>query len=195
MRNTLASAALAASLVGAAVLPAVVMAQQQPASPAVIIVVDMDKVVAQSAAGKQAGAEMQTKMNNLQTRANALQGQLKTEATAIQTGQANKSLAGPALETRVKAFGEKQQSAQQEVARLEGEIQRSRQYVLKQISDGVEPIITQLMRERGATIAMPKGATLQHVASMEVTGEVIARLDKALPRVATTPPPAPAAGK
>jgi Skp family chaperone for outer membrane proteins len=152
-------------------------------------------VVVQSAAGKQAQAEIQTKMNALQTRANALQGQLKTEADAIQAGQANQSLAGPALETRVKAFGDRQQAAQREVGQAENEIQRSRQFVLKQISDAVNPILTVVMREKGANLALPVGATLQHGASLDVTAEIISRLDKALPRVSTTPPAqAPAGG-
>ena len=44
------------------------------------------------------------------------------------------------------------------------------------------------MRERGASIAMPEGATLQHAASIDVTNDLVARLDKALPRVSTTAP-------
>jgi Skp family chaperone for outer membrane proteins len=175
--------------------PAAPAAAQQKAPAAVILVVDMERVVVQSAAGKQAQAEIQTKMNALQTRANALQGQLKTEADAIQAGQANQSLAGPALETRVKAFGDRQQAAQREVGQAENEIQRSRQFVLKQISDAVNPILTVVMREKGANLALPVGATLQHGASLDVTAEIISRLDKALPRVSTTPPAqAPAGG-
>jgi len=192
MRDFVKAAALAASLVIAGAVPAAAIAQTAALPPASIIVVDMERVVNQSAAGKQAMAEIQGKVTAAQTRANALQGQLKTEADAIQAGQANKSLAGPALESRIKAFGDKQQSAQREMGRLEGEIQRARQHVFKQISDGVNPIITAIMKERGATIAMPKAATLQHVAGLEVTSDVITRLDKALPKVSTTPPPAPA---
>jgi Skp family chaperone for outer membrane proteins len=188
MRHLLPSAAMAAALLITGALPAPALAQSAPA--ATIIVVDIERVVSQSAAGKQAMGEIQGKVTTLQTRANALQGQLKTEADAIQAGQASKSLAGPALETRVKAFGDKQQSAQQEVGRLENEIQRSRQFVLQQISDGVGPIVSQIMKERGANIALPKGATLQHAAALDVTTEVISRLDKSLPKVSTTPPPA-----
>jgi len=188
MRHFLPSAAMAASLLIAGALPATVLAQA--AAPATIIVVDIERVVSQSAAGKAAMGEIQGKVTALQTRANALQGQLKTEADAIQAGQANKSLAGPALDTRVKAFGQKQQSAQQEVGRLENEIQRSRQFVLQQISDGVGPVVSQIMKERGANIALPKGATLQHAAALDVTTEVITRLDKSLPKVSTTPPAA-----
>jgi outer membrane protein len=188
MRHFLPSAAMAAALLFVGALPAPALAQSAPA--ATIIVVDIERVVSQSAAGKAAMGEIQGKVTALQTRANALQGQLKTEADAIQAGQANKSLAGPALDTRVKAFGQKQQSAQQEVGRLENEIQRSRQFVLQQISDGVGPIVSQIMKERGANIALPKGATLQHAAALDVTTEVITRLDKSLPKVSTTPPAA-----
>ncbi len=179
MRQFMWSAALAASFLVAGALPAVAVAQSQPA---VVVVVDVDRVVTQSAAGKQAMADIETKVQALQARANALQGQLKTEADSIRAGQANNSLAGAALETRVKAFGDKQQSAQNELGKLENDIQRSRAFVLKQISDRVSPIVAEVMKERGANLAM------QHIPGMDITGEVITRLDKVLPRVSTTPP-------
>jgi Skp family chaperone for outer membrane proteins len=185
MQSFIRSAAVAASLVVAGTLPSLAIAQAQPVS---IIVVDMERVVTQSAAGKQAMTEIDTKMKALQSRAGTLQGQLKTEADAIQAGQANNSLAGPALDTRMKAFGEKQQSAQQEIGKLEADIQRSRQWVLKQISDKVGPIVSEVMKERGASLAIPRAAALQFAPAMDATTEVLTRLDKALPRVSTTPP-------
>ena len=179
----------AALLLGAAAVPAAA----QQLSPPVIVIVDMDRVVNDSAAGKTAGTEIQTKITNLQARAATLQTQLKTDADSIQAGQANKTLVGPALEQRAQAFGLKQQQAQQEIARLEADIQRSRQFVIKQISDASNPIVTQVMRERGASIALAEGATLQHTASIDVTNDVITRLNTSTPRVSTTPPAAPAA--
>ena len=44
------------------------------------------------------------------------------------------------------------------------------------------------MKERGASIALAEGATLQHSASIDVTADVVARLDKSLPRVSSTAP-------
>ncbi len=180
-----ASAAIALAFAAA---PAVA----QQLSPPVIVIVDMDRIVNDSAAGKTAGTEIQGKITGLQARASTLQTQLKTEADAIQSGQANKSLTGPALEQRAQAFGQKQQQAQQELGRLEGDIQASRQYVIRQITDAANPIITQVMRERGASIALAEGATLQHTASIDVTNDVITRLNTSLPRVSTTPPAQPA---
>ncbi len=183
--------AAAAAVLGLAPLAIAPVAAQQ-LSPAVIVIVDMDRVVNESAAGKQAGTEIQGKITGLQTRATTLQSQLKTEADAIQQGQANKTLAGPALEQRARAFQQKQQSAQQELGRAEQEIQRSRQFVIQQITQAANPIITTIMRERNASVALQKDATLQHSASLDITNDVIARLNTALPRVSTTPPAQPA---
>lgn len=187
MTKTMKAALAAVMLAG---ISAPVVAQQL--SPAIIVIVDMERIVNDSAAGKQAGTEIQTKVTNLQARGTTLQNQLKTEAEAIQAGQANKSLAGAALDQRVQAFGQKQQQAQQEMARLEFDIQRSRQFVIKQISDAANPIVTTIMREKGASIALAEGATLQHSASLDVTNDVVARLNTSLPRVSSTPPAAPA---
>jgi len=178
----------AAFLIATASSP--VVAQQL--SPPVIVIVDMDRIVNESAAGKTAATEIQTKITSLQTRATALQTQLKTDADAIQAGQANKSLAGPALEQRAQAFGQKQQQAQQEIARMEQDVQRARQFVIQQIDTAAQPIITQVMRERGASIALAKGAAMQHSAALEVTTDIIARLNTSTPRVSTTPPAPPA---
>ncbi len=174
----------AALLIGAAAVPAAA----QQLSPPVIMIVDMDRVVNESAAGKQAATDLQAKAQQLATRRTTLAGQLQSEAQAIGQGQQNKTLAGPALEQRVKAFQDKENAANQELARGQEELARSRQYVIQQISTASDPIITQIMRERGASIALQKGATLQHTASLEVTNDVIGRLNTSLPKVSVTPP-------
>lgn len=167
-------------------------AAAQQLSPPVVVIVDMDRVVNESAAGKAAGTALQNKAQALQTRRTTLAGQLQSEAQAIQQGQQNKTLAGPALEQRIKAFQDKENNANQELARGQEDIGRSRQYVIQQITTAADPIITQVMRERGASIAMQKGATLQHTASLEVTNDVITRLNSSLPTVSVNPPAQPA---
>ncbi|QMW24007.1 OmpH family outer membrane protein [Sandaracinobacteroides saxicola] len=183
MKSMLKMTAAALLLAGAPVVA-------QTLAPPVIVIVDLDEIVNTSAAGKTAATELQGRIQALQNRANTLQTQLQTEAQAIQAGQANKTLAGAALETRARAFGERQQAAQQELGRGDQEIQRARQFIIKQINDAAQPIITQVMRERGASIALAQGATLQNSGSLDVTSDIIARLNTSLPRVSTTPPPA-----
>ncbi|PZU47717.1 MAG: outer membrane chaperone Skp [Sphingomonas sp.] len=179
----------AALLLGVAAVPAAA----QQLSPPVIVVVDLDRVVNESAAGKQAATELQAKGQQIQTRRTTLAGQLQSEAQAIGQGQQNKTLAGPALEQRVKAFQDKENAANQELGRAQEDLARSQRYVIEQITNAANPIITQVMRERGASIALQKGATIQHSASLEVTNDVIGRLNTSLPRVSITPPAAPPA--
>lgn len=183
MRHMLA--ALAVGLLLAA--PVEVAAQQL--SPAVIVIVDLDRVVNESGAGKAAAAELQARATTLNTRRNALAQQLQTDAEAIQQGQQNKTLAGPALEARIKAFQEKENAANAELQRGQEDLARAQQYVVQQINTAAQPIITQIMREKGASIALAERATIQHSGSLNITNDVLARLNTALPKVSTTAPP------
>jgi Skp family chaperone for outer membrane proteins len=180
-RTLAASAALA-------LLPLAPVAAQT-LSPAVIVIVDLDRIVNESAAGKAAATELQGRASALRTRAQTLQGQLQTDAQAIQQGQQNKTLQGPQLEQRVKAFQDKENAARAELERGENDLGRAQQYVVQQITTAANPIITQVMREKGAQIALAERATIQHSASLNITNDVLARLNTALPKVSTTPPP------
>lgn len=188
MNHLLKPAALAAIIVAAGVSPMAALAQTLPA--AVIVVVDMDQVFNTTAAGKQAQAELKAKIDAMQARATTLRTQFGAEEEALGKSQPAPTNAAlrPAWEGKVRDFQSRQQTAQTELSNREKEFQASRQYVLKQITDASNPIITTIMRERGASIAIPEGATLQHSAALDVTKDVVARLDKALPRVSTTAP-------
>ena len=187
MKHMFKSAAIAAALL-ATPLAAPLAAQTLP--PAVIVVINMEQVYAGSAAGKQAQIELKTKIDAIQARANTLRTQFGAEEDALAKAQPapTNAAARPAWEAKVRVFQSRQQTAQTELSNREKEFQASRQYVLKQITDASNPIMTTIMRERGASIAIPEGATLQHSASIDVTNDLIARLDKSLPRVSTTPP-------
>ena len=167
------------------------LAQKLP--PATMLIADVDRVVAESTAGLAAAQELQGRSNTLRQRLETLQKELQTEAQAIQTGQANKSLSGAALETRIKAFQDKQQAAQRELETGQAQLQQAQAYVSQQIGEALQPILATLLRERGASLIVPASAVLQHSAGLDATADLLARLNAALPRVSTTPPPAPAA--
>lgn len=176
-------------LVAGLLLAAPVGVAAQQLSPAVIVIVDLDRVVGESAAGKAAATELQARANTLNARRNALAQQLQTDAEAIQQGQQNKTLAGPALDARIKAFQDKENAANAELQRGQEDLARAQQYVVQQINSAAQPIITQIMREKGASIALAERATIQHSGSLNITNDVLARLNAALPKVSTTPPP------
>lgn len=186
MKNALKTIALAATL-----LATPVVAQTLP--PAVIVIVDMDQVFQTSAAGKQAAAELKTRADGIQARLASLRTQYGTEEQALI--KSRPTAAGPAAtawETKARDMQTRKQKDEADLAKRDQDFQASRQSVLKQINDASQPIITAVMRERGAQIALAEGATLQHSQAIDVTTDIVARLDKALPRVSTATPAAAA---
>ena len=165
------------------------LAQALP--PPVVIIVDMDQVINGSAAGKAAAADLKTRADAIQARLASLRTQFGTEGEALQKAQPAQTAAPAAItawQTKARDLQNRQQAAEADLQKRDRDFQASRQLVLKQINDAAQPVITAVMRERNATIVLAEGATLQHSAAIDVTADVLARLDKALPRVNTTAP-------
>ena len=97
-----------------------------------------------------------------------------------------------ALTARVKAFETKRQQGAQELANRGQQFQRNQAYVAQQIQSKLGPIYQQVMTRRGANIMVEIGTTLASGKQLDVTGDVLAALNAALPSVSTTAPAAPA---
>ncbi|HEU0133913.1 MAG TPA: OmpH family outer membrane protein [Allosphingosinicella sp.] len=191
--NKLAFGAAMAAL--SLALPGVAQAQRTPG--AVIVVVDTDRIYRECTACRAAQTTLQGQVTAARTRAQTLGQPLDTEAQSIQaagaalrnqTGAA-RTAAETALNTRVQQFQQRQTAAQQEVARLEQNIQSTQQNVLRQINVQLNPIITRVMNAHNANIALDVNATLARSNAIDVTNEVMTALNGALPSVSVTPLP------
>lgn len=191
MKKLLISLALASAAI---VAPVASPAFSQTLPAAVVIVVDLDKIYRDSAAAKAATVDLKSKDDALRARASQLQSSLGGEQQ--QLAQSRPAQGAPAAtvtawETKARDFQARQQQAGQELEKRQSDLQAARQFVLKQINDALQPIITTVMRERGASVAIAKGATLDSSSALDMTNDIMARLDRALPRVSTTPPATP----
>lgn len=189
MKTIFKAAALAALALGSAsALPSAAFAQAAAAPQSAIIVVDMDRVGAESAAGKSGQTQLKAKLDSLQARGKTLADQLRgEEETLLKARQAN-SMAPDAFQAKVKDLQTKQNNARTELGNREQELQRSQGFVRQQIFNAVGPIIQAVMRERGASIVLARDAALAVTPTLDVTAEVIRRLDAALPRVNANAP-------
>jgi Skp family chaperone for outer membrane proteins len=182
MRKMIVAVALAAT---AFTLPSAAVA-----APAVLIV-DLDKVLSECTACRAASASIQSQVQQGQTRAQALENQLKPEAASLEA--AIKALAGKqpdaALRTRVTAFQTKQQAAQTELANKQRSIESIQANVQQQIASRVVLIAEQVRARRQADVVLGKNATLASNSASDVTGEVLAALNQQLPSVSVTPLP------
>jgi Skp family chaperone for outer membrane proteins len=184
MNKILASAALAATML----VPAAAQAQAIPA--AIIAVVDLEKVTSDCNACKTASASLRSQVTALQNRQKALATPLETEQKALQAAVEALKGAQPdaALQARVRAFQQKEQTAAQELQRQQQQLQRNQAYIQQQIAQKLGPIYQQVMQRRGATIMLEQGSTLAASNAVNVTADVVTALNTALPSIQTTAP-------
>ena len=189
------------ALLAAAVLaPGAAFAQNVPA--AVIAVVDRGRIAEQCTACVAASGQIRALIQQGQTRAQTLGQPLATESQAIQA-EAQRVQALPAgaprtaaentLRQRAQAFEAKRAAGDQEIQRLQQNLQSTQQNVLRQINEKLNPIIAQVMQQRGANIAIDTDATLAVAKGVDVTDTVLAALNQQLPSVSVTPLPQQAA--
>ena len=185
MRN-LALVALGATALAA---PTMVSAQRVPG--AVVAVVDTSRVYAECTACRSAQTALQGQVTTLQNRQRTLTQQLQTEGKPIQDAITALGTKQPdaALQARVRAFQQKEQQANQELQTGQQRIQSTQANVLRQINERLGPIVTQAMTARGANIVVDKDTTLANGAGTDITADVLARLNTALPSVSVTPLP------
>jgi outer membrane protein len=186
MNKLLFSAALAVSIgAGSA-------ANAQAIPAATVAIVDLEKVTTECTACKTAAATLRSQIAGLQTREQALTGPLQTEQKSIQA--AIDALKGKepdaALQARAKAWETKRQQAAQEIGRQQDQIKRNQAYISQQIQTKLGPIYQQVMQKRGANVMVEVGSTLATSSSLDVSNDVLASLNAALPTVQTTAPAA-----
>jgi Skp family chaperone for outer membrane proteins len=184
MKTLLISTALAASI-----LPTAASAQAIP--PAVVAVVDLEKVTSECNACKTAAAALRSQATALQSRQTALATPLETEGKSIQAAvdalpQGKEPDA--ALQARAKAWQSKRDAAAQEIARGEQQLQRNQAYINQQVRDKLGPIYQQVMQRRGANIMVETGSTLATTTTVDVSNDVLAALNAAMPTIATQAP-------
>lgn len=184
MNKMLLSAVVAASFIA----PSVANAQSIPS--AVVAVVDLDKVTSQCTACVAANTAFRSRVNAVQAREQALASPLQAEQKSIQA--AIDALKGKepdaALQTRIRTFQSKGQAAEQEAQRSREQLQRDQAYILQQIREKLGPIYQQVMQRRGANVMVETGQTLATSANVDVTNDVLAALNAALPTVQTSAP-------
>ena len=180
---------IAAALVAVSTIATPALAQRAPA--AVVVVVDTNRVYRECNACRTAQSQLQSQVQALRTRQTTLEGQLRPEGQAIQTAVTALGSKAPdaALQNRVKAFQQRQDQANQELARSQQNLQSIQANVLRQINEKLQPVINQVMTQKGANLAVDVDATLAHGTAVNVTNDVLAALNQQLPSISVTPLP------
>ena len=183
MRKILILTAIAA----ATALPTTANAQARGG----IILVDTSNIMSNCTACKAAQTQLEQRQTTLRSRVQTLTQQLQAEGKPIQ--DAVDALKGKqpdtALQGRITAFQTKERNAQQEIQNSQRQLQSTAANVQQQIGGRLIQVVEQIRARRGASIAIAKDSTLANDSAIDVTTEVLAALNQALPSVSVTPLP------
>jgi len=153
-------------------------------------VVDTQRIMRDSSATKSIGDQIAKLRTTYQQDITKQENELRA---AEQELNKQRTIISPeAFAERRRAFEQRVGNLQRDVENRKRELDKSVQVAMGSVQKELNTIIGGLVEERKLTLVLPKSQTIYHSPQMEVTDEVMKRLNAKLPSV-RVPPPAPAA--
>lgn len=169
--------AFAAALVGAPQGASQAQTTQATDSSPLVIVVDKERVLRESAVAKRL-AEMESKSRaDLQSKLNALSEEIEREERELT--ELREDTAKEVFDERVRAFNDKVQQARRTFQRESEAIQREFARARQQASDALTPVLQQMLAEKGAELVIDRRSVLAARPGADLSSEAIERFDAA----------------
>lgn len=179
--------ALALAAAAAALTPGFALAQAAPA----ILIVDVNRAVAESSAGQSLAQQVKPQAEAVQTLQKSRQAQFDKEVADLRQAAQAKAVAQEVLVQRERDLQQRAQTAQTELEGRAQSVRNLEQNGLQQIGQAMQPIVNQIMAQRQAQLVLRREAAIAVAPAADITQEVITRLNTSLPRVtASAAPPA-----
>jgi outer membrane protein len=177
---------LLAVFVGVAGLSSVARAQQLPTTIAAVI--DYQRILKDAAAAKSIREQIETRRQAYQDEINQEEQRLRE---ADQSFAKQRSLLTP------EALAEKRRDFEKEVVDVQRLVQERRRALdrasaiaLNEVKKALIDIVTGIAEERGFNVVLAASEVLFFASEIDITGEVLAKLDGQLPEVAVPDPEA-----
>lgn len=164
---------------------------QAPAAPPKIVVLDKVAILQYSKVGQDIAKQVQAYAAQAKNDLTAQGKALQAEGRALQQQVA--ILAPDLKQKKLAAFQAKEQALQAQAQKKDDQIKYTFMSARQAMEKQLGPILQQVIKERGANLVLDKQAiVMANTASFDITGEVINRLNAAMPNykvVLTSPPP------
>lgn len=182
--------ALCAGAAFLSLLGAAAPAQAQKLQPTVIAIIDTPKILRQSKAGSGVAREIEKYGQDAQKAIAAQEQALRAQEEKL-AGQRN-VLSQEAFQQEAQDFQKKVSEMQREVQQRKISIDQAMAQGNQQIFRAIEEILKELAREREFDLVLERTQVAAIVnQQMEITQEVLRRLDQRLPSVTVPPPQMP----
>lgn len=170
---------------GVAIALALMAFPVSASAEAVIIVFDLDRAVAMSKAGKSMAKQLETQVNKVRTEEEATVKKLQAEVNKLQEQQ--KLMAPEALQAKYGELQQKEIERRQSLGERTQGIQAGGQKAAAEIVKVAEQELSLIAKERKADIVLRRDAVFFASPSINVTQELVKRLDQKLSSVKVTP--------
>ena len=171
-----------AALTLATLIAAPAVAQDAPTGPAIpgICVYSHDRLLAQSTAGQSVIAGLQRIEGEINAELQPFQQFIQSEGTALQQGRG--TIPQEQLQQRAQALEARFQEAQQLAQTRQQELRYTEMVQRRAIATAADPIVLALYGERQCGLLLAReGTVMRSNPSMDITDEVIRRLNATLP--------------
>tara|TARA_Y100000389_G_scaffold92621_1_gene89384 strand:+ start:405 stop:959 length:555 start_codon:yes stop_codon:yes gene_type:complete len=146
-----------------------------------IAIVDLNLILSESKSAKDATKQFETIQKNTEDEIIASDKEMLEERNKLIEQQS--VIAPEAFELKAKDYEKKLQNYQVEkqnkLRKLEGVLQSARNEIL----ENVKPILEELSKELGVTVILEKNSVLLSATNMDITENVIKKLNKELPKI------------
>ncbi len=146
-----------------------------------IAVIDINLILAEAKSAKKAAKEIEEIAVNIENEIQKSDEEMLGEQNLLIESQA--IMAPEAFENKRNDYEKKVQNynieRQNKLLSIENLIANSR----KQVLDALKPILEEISNEKGITIVLEKNTVLLNAEAMDITEEVLKKLDKALPKI------------
>lgn len=144
-----------------------------------VAVVNIQKVMKDSTAAKSVREQLEGKQKAYQTEITKKEEELKKEDEEL--GKQRSVLAKDAFEKKAQAFRKKATDMQKEVQSKKAMLDSGFERALTDIQQATTGIIADLAKEKGFTMAIPTSQILYADPAMDISDDVLERLNKKLP--------------
>jgi outer membrane protein len=179
---------LAAALVAAALLPLAARAQQ--VAPPVIVTVDVQQILRDSLVAKDVQAQMDQRTERYTKEVSDQESEL--QKTQDELEQQRTKLAPDAFNARMRDFQQHYDALDNRVQVTRQALQQSYNDAMTKVENTALQLIADIAAERKANLVVAKAAVLFEAQDLDITQEVIRRLDAKLPQIQLAPPEQPA---
>ncbi len=161
-----------------------------------VIVMDYERVLTTSVAGRDVEAKLRQIAEQMQAELQPEQTAVQTEAQALQTatrGQTQEQIQrNSSLNQRVTAFNTRAEAFRAQQVTRARDLEYTRQQALQEFNRQVEPIVTEVMNARRAGVVVDRSSVQIMAEGVDATADIISRLDQRVRTINVTRQAAPA---